>query len=127
MPRKLRTSCSVSCMRWNMLRKLRRITGCLDWGRKKPARSSSAFEIIEKGQGHFAGRGRGALDHGKGRLGIRHGAHPLVSDQKDRLRQIERGIGGIDRKGDDRIGQGHFIIGKPGALGAKQHALSFRP
>ena len=61
----------------------------------------------------------------KGGLASRHGAHPLVSDQKHRLRQIERGIGGIDRKSDDRIGQRHFIIGKSGALGAKQHALFF--
>ncbi len=40
-PLNVRTSCSVRAMRWNMLRRLRRITGCLPSGRKKPAAVSS--------------------------------------------------------------------------------------
>ena len=41
MPRSVLMSCSLKARRWKILRKLRRITGALPIGRKKPARSSS--------------------------------------------------------------------------------------
>ena len=46
--------------------------------------------------------------------------HPLIADEQHGLSEIERGIGRIDRKGDDLVGQRHFVIVEAGAFRAEQ-------
>ena len=50
------------------------------------------------------------------------GLHPFVADQQNRLREIERCIGRIDRKADDLVGQHDLFIVKPGSFGAEENA-----
>ncbi len=48
---------------------------------------------------------------------------PLVAAQEHRLRQVERGVGGVRGKGDDRLGDRHLVIVESGALGAEQDGV----
>ena len=47
---------------------------------------------------------------------------PFIADQQHRLRQVERGKTGIDRKGDDAVGERDLLVLQPVALAAEQDA-----
>src|SRR5947207_772397 len=47
---------------------------------------------------------------------------PLVSDDDDRLGEIERGEGRIDRQGDDAVGERDFVVFEPDPLATEQDA-----
>ena len=48
---------------------------------------------------------------------------PLVAAQQHRLRQVERGVSRVRRKGDDRVGDRDFVVVEAGALRAEQNAV----
>jgi hypothetical protein len=63
----------------------------------------------------------GALRH-RERQRARRKLEPLIADQQHRLRQIERGEAGIDRKGDDPVGERDLLVLQAVTLAAEQDA-----
>ena len=50
---------------------------------------------------------------------------PLVAADEHRLGEVQRGVGGVGRKGDDRIGDRDLVVVEAGSLGAEQDAPLF--
>ncbi len=84
-----------------------------------------AFEILEKRQDHLARRGGRAFRRPERRRAAMRRLHPFIADEKHGLGEIERGIGWIDRKADDLVGQRDFFIVEAGALGTEENAELF--
>ena len=82
------------------------------------------LEIVEEGKQHFALSGRrNRARNGRRRRSVAvRGLEPLVCAQEHGLGEIERGVGGIGRKGDDRAGQRHLVVVEARALRPEQDA-----
>ena len=104
-----------------MLRKLNGHGGAL-------LRRAEKFHLLQ-----FAlepGEERGQLLLGGGRRLSRHGERqraagcelePFIGDDGDCLRQIERSESGIDRQGNDRVGEADLVVFQPVALAPEHH------
>ena len=103
--------------------------GFLPSGLKKPAASSFSSRYSKKAIviSRVAGGDGRAFDGGRRRRVAVRGLEPFVADQQHRLREIERGIGGIGGKGEDRVGERHLVVVEPGALRPEQHAALLVP
>ena len=67
-----------------------------------------------------AGSERSGIANGKVAAGRE--LEPFVADQQHRLRQVERGKAGIDREGDDPVGERDLLVLQAVALAAEQDA-----
>ena len=67
-------------------------------------------------------RGLGALGHCERQRAPGRKLEPFIADQQHRLRQIERGEAGIDREGDDAVGERDLLVLQAIALAAEQYA-----
>ena len=112
----------VRAMRWKILRRLRRITGALPIGRKKPARVQFALRDNRKRTAPFRAAPAASPNRRQTAPAPCAARKQFIADKQHGLRQIERGIGWIDGKGHDDVGQRHLVVGEAGALGPEQHA-----
>ncbi len=93
----------------------------LDWAQKFDL-VELAHQIVEKRLHLMLRGGLGALGHRKRQRAFGRKLEPFVADQKHRLRQIERGKTGIDRKGDDPVRQRDLLVLQAVTLPAEQDA-----
>ncbi len=61
------------------------------------------------------------MRHGEGKRPAAGELEPFVSEDRDRLGEVERGKGRIDGKGDDAVREGHLAILEAVALAPEQH------
>ena len=81
-----------------------------------------AHQIVEE-RLHLVLRGRlGTLRHRERQRARGRQLEPFIADQQHRLRQVERGEAGIDRKGDDAVGERDLLVLQAVALAAEQDA-----
>ena len=87
------------------------------WARKKLDRVELAHQMID--QAREIGLGRDLADRRRDRHGRVAGvlAEPGVAEQEHGLGDVQRGEAGIDRIGDQRVGQQQLVVGEAGALG----------
>ncbi|MEH2475941.1 hypothetical protein V1284_007385 [Nitrobacteraceae bacterium AZCC 2299] len=89
-------------------------------GRRKLDLVEFANQVVEE-RLHLVLRGAlGALRHREGQSVLGRQLEPLVADQQHRLGEVQRGEAGIDREGDDAIGQRHLFVEQAVALAAEQ-------
>ncbi len=134
MPRKVRTSCSVGAMRVNMVLILLTMVSRLSGREQEPAMIEFTLEMLEKGK-EFMPFGRAArLEALSGalrrigklppeRVGVDEFA-PLISEQQNGLRQIQRREFWIDGGRDDHVGKRDLGILKARPFLAEQNATT---
>ena len=89
---------------------------------EKSALLELAFEVVKKRQNRAAlGRRPTGLAL-EGKSGGTTGSHEGIGHQQDGLRQVQGGIGGIDREGHDGVRECDLGIFKTGALAPEQDA-----
>ncbi len=79
-----------------------------------------ALEIAEEGVDLLLGRRLRLLRHRKRKLAVGRELEPFVGRERHRLREIERGEGGVDRKGDDAVGERDLVVLQAIALAPEQ-------
>ena len=115
-------SCLVGSIRVKMLRRLTSMVSRFSARAQEFDLVEFADQIVEEGL-HLVLRGRlGALRHRERQLAAGRELEPFVADQQHRLRQVERGEAGIDRKSDDAVGERDLLVLQPVALAAEQDA-----
>jgi hypothetical protein len=81
-----------------------------------------AHQVIEECL-HLVLRGAlGAFGHRERQGTFSRELEPFIADQEHRLRQVEGGKAGIDRKGNDAVGARHLLVLQPVALAAEEDA-----
>jgi hypothetical protein len=94
-------------------------------GREEAAEIEFGFEIVEHRQDHLAPGWRRGVVLAKGRLSMAR-LEPFIAVEQHGLGKVQRGEGGIDREGQDRVGQADLLVGEADALAPVEdtHALA---
>ena len=97
-------SCLVGSIREKMLRRLTSMVSRFSAGRRNSTLSSSRTRLSKNACIWCceARSERSGIANGSAPVGRQ--LEPFIADQQHRLRQVERGKAGIDRKGDDAVG-----------------------
>ncbi len=93
-------------------------------GAEEAAPFQLVLEEAEEALHHLARGRRRALAHGETPGVALRGAQPLVADEQHRLRQVQRTVGRINRKGDDGVGRTDLVVVHAGAFGSEQDAVA---
>ncbi len=81
-----------------------------------------ALEMVEEGHDHLARRGNRPVRRAEAGPVAMRGAKPFIPAKKHGLGEIERGVGRIDRKRDDRVRDRDLVAVHARALGPEKDA-----
>ena len=115
-------SCLVGSIRVKMLRRLTSMVSRFSAGRRNSTLSSSRTRLSKNACIWCCEARLGALGHRERQRARGRQLEPFIADQQHRLRQVERGEAGIDRKGDDAVGERDLLVLQAVALAAEQDA-----
>ena len=79
-------------------------------------------EVVEEGLHLVLGGRLGPFGHRERQRAAGRQLEPFVADQEHRLRQIEGGETGVDREGDDPVGERHLLVLESVSLAAEHDA-----
>ena len=91
-------------------------------GRRNSTRSSSRTRLSKNACIWCCEAALGALGHRERQRARGRQLEPFIAHQQHRLREVERGKAGIDRKGDDAVGERDLLVLQAVALAAEQDA-----